>query len=87
MSTGAPVRALIVTPLATKSASFEAQLGLSLRAEAAVTGRCDCGARRTSLSEFEHESDCPAISRAVEIAIEQGHYRWIAFRALITAVA
>lgn len=71
---------LALIPSAIGDASARIELGLRLRTEANLTGRCACGATM-QVAEIEegilyaqmaHEDDCPAIDPELERAAERG---------------
>ena len=74
-------RILALLPTSTADASDAVKLGLRLRNEASVTGRCECGAIAGDVVElepgvfnisFEHTPTCPAASPELERAIRNG---------------
>lgn len=73
-------RTLAFLPSPTADAAPNVRLGLRLRNEASLTGRCACGAAGEMVVlapglysiRFEHEDDCPAISPALQRALERG---------------
>ena len=76
------VPALVVLPLPLEAASEAAKLGLSVRAQATLSGRCACGAT-TSGGTIEHEDHCPATAKAVEEAVRAGQVKWVALSVML----
>lgn len=52
-------RALALVPSARRSASAKVELGLRLRSEATLTGRCACGAKREAFEVLSNGSLVP----------------------------
>jgi hypothetical protein len=80
-----PVKALFVVAEPTADTPAQAWRGLEVRAAAIIRGRCACGGEADiARGRFEHQPNCPAISRAVERALERGQVRWRTVPALVS---
>jgi hypothetical protein len=77
------VKALFVVAAPSEETPADARLGLRIRLQAAISGRCACGGTAEPSGDFPHDVDCPAISNAVTRAIQNERVRWIAVPALI----
>lgn len=75
-----PDRALVVLPQAPDGSSDAADLGIRVRNEATLTGRCVCGGVAGELVEIEpgvcrvaiaHEPGCPAVAPETLAAIRE----------------
>jgi hypothetical protein len=79
------VKALFVVASPSEETPADARLGLRIRFQAAISGRCACGGSAELSGNFPHETDCPAISDSVTDAILSERIRWVAVPALIPA--
>ncbi len=77
------VKALFVVAAPSDETPTDARLGLRVRLQAAISGRCACGGTAEPTGDFPHETDCPAISDVVTRAIRNERVRWVAVPALI----
>lgn len=84
MSTKRRNKRLAALPSVGADASDAVKLGLRLRNEASLTGRCSCGGAVGAPVEIapgifkatiHHEADCPAISPELERAARRGELR------------
>jgi hypothetical protein len=79
------VKALFVVATPSEETPADARLGLRIRFQATISGRCACDGSAEPSGNLLHETDCPAISDAVTQAILGERVRWVAVPALIPA--
>jgi hypothetical protein len=77
------VKALFVVAVPSDETPVDARLGLRIRLQAAISGRCACGGTAKPTGDIQHEADCPAISETVTRAIRNERVHWVAVPGLV----